>query len=64
MLTFRYMYMYYISRVISNDPYNSQCLPIHIAVLVELKKAKGNSNNYPHFKFLGIFDILSKNLKQ
>lgn len=56
--------MYYISRVMSNDPYNSQCLPIHIAVLVELKKAKGNSHNYPHFKFLGIFDILSKNLKQ
>lgn len=28
------------TRVMSNDPYNSQCLPIHIAVLVELKKAK------------------------
>ncbi|KAK3783246.1 hypothetical protein RRG08_022006 [Elysia crispata] len=25
------------SRVLTQDPYNSQCLPIHIAVLVELK---------------------------
>ena len=28
-------------RVMSEDPYNTQCLPIHIAVLVELKKSKG-----------------------
>ncbi|XP_062587191.1 cell division cycle protein 16 homolog [Saccostrea cucullata] len=28
------------TKVMSDDPYNTQCLPIHIAVLVELKKAK------------------------
>nr|KAI8751246.1 putative cell division cycle protein 16 [Biomphalaria glabrata] len=27
------------SKVLSKDPYNSQCLPIHIAVLVELKNS-------------------------
>lgn len=28
------------SNVLSKDPYNSQCLPLHIAVLVELRKSK------------------------
>ncbi|XP_052104974.1 cell division cycle protein 16 homolog [Mytilus californianus] len=28
------------SMVLQKDPYNSQCLPLHIAVLVELKKTK------------------------
>ena len=34
-------FSYVLARVMSEDPYNTQCLPIHIAVLVELKKSKG-----------------------
>ena len=33
------------SSVISKDPYNSPCLPLHIAVLVELKKPNGKLDN-------------------
>ena len=29
--------------VLNKDPFNSQCLPLHVAVLVELKKANGES---------------------
>ena len=31
-------------RVLNKDPYNSQCLPLHISVLVELKKSNCKLN--------------------
>ena len=35
----------YFFRVLNKDPYNSQCLPLHISVLVELKKSNSKSPN-------------------
>lgn len=35
-----------MDRVLNKDPFNSQCLPLHIAVLVELKKANSKEHSW------------------
>ena len=32
-----------VCRALNNDPYNASCLPLHVAVLVELKLTNGES---------------------
>ena len=39
------VFFLYFFRVLNKDPYNSQCLPLHISVLVELKKSNSKSPN-------------------